>query len=320
MWFIVTGLALLLDQLLGEPKRFHPLVGFGHVASHVEKHLNRRPDALTAFAWGAVGLLVLVLPLVISSYYLNELLGEWHQALSVIFAIIVLYLAIGFKSLIQHSDRVANAFEIDDQEQARFATSLMVSRDTQKMNEPEITRAVIESTLENGCDSTFGVIFWYVVGGVPLVVFYRLVNTLDAMWGYRTRRFELFGKCAAKLDDLLNYIPARLTALSYAICGNSKIAIRSWRLYANKLASPNGGLVMAAGAGSLNIKLGGAAYYHGKEIDKPFFGGAEHVKSSDITRTNRLLARALLVWCIALFLFSVLITLVVKSIASGAFV
>ncbi len=320
MWFIVTGLALLLDQLLGEPKRFHPLIGFGHVANHVEKRLNRNSESLTAFAWGAVSLLFLVLPLSISSYYLFELLGEWHEVFGSVIAVLVLYLAIGFNSLIQHSDRVANAFQTNDLEQARYATSLMVSRDTQNMNEPEITRAVIESTLENGCDSTFGVLFWFVVGGVPMVIFYRLVNTLDAMWGYRTRRFELFGKCAAKLDDFLNYIPARLTALSYAICGNWQIAIRCWRLYANKLASPNGGPVMTAGAGSLNIKLGGPAYYHGNEIDKPFFGGTESVVNSDIIRANRLLTRALLVWWIALILLSVLTKLVMKSAVLGTIV
>lgn len=308
MLFILVSLGLLLDQVLGEAKRYHPLIGFGHCANYVEKRLNSKPESSSAIALGLLGVAILVLPFSIAAYFINV----QSELLSALFAVLVIYWAIGFKSLIQHSSNVANAFAKNDLELARHSTSLMVSRDTANMDQPEITRAVIESTLENGCDSTFGVLFWYIVGGVPMVIFYRLINTLDAMWGYRTQRFELFGKSAAKLDDLLNYIPARLTALSYAICGNTRAAITSWQTQAKQLASPNGGPVMTAGAGSLGVELGGPAIYHGSIINKPFFGTEKQAKSSDISCANRLVIRALLVWCFALLLLSLSLFLIAR--------
>jgi len=288
-------IGLLLDQLLGEPKRFHPLVGFGNFANLLETKLNQNPDSTRSLTLGFLALIVLVVPLPLS------------EQLYWIFTVSIIYWAVGFKSLLAHSRKVAGNLSDSDLVNARHSISLMVSRDTNKMDETEITRATIESTLENGCDSTFGVLFWYLVGGAPMVVFYRLSNTLDAMWGYRTQRFELFGKSAAKLDDLLNYIPARLTALSYALCGNTHLAIKSWRAHAKTLASPNAGPVMSAGAGSLDVTLGGPASYHDAVLEKPFFGGKNQAKGSDILRANRLVTKALMLWCAAIGLLSLLI-------------
>jgi len=302
MSFIVLGLGMLLDQLLGEPKRYHPLVGFGNCANYLEKRLNSAPGTPSSIATGFFCLALLILPLTIASCIINSRL----DSLSWVLAILVVYWAIGFKSLLQHSEKVSHAFEANDLEQARHAASMMVSRDTQELSETQITQSVIESTLENGCDSTFGVLFWYLIGGVPMVIFYRLSNTLDAMWGYRNQRFELFGKSAAKLDDLLNYLPARLTALSYALCGDTRTAIISWRARAKLLASPNGGPVMTSGAGSLDIKLGGPTRYHGSSVDKPFFGGDRQAQSIDIARANRLVARAVLLWFVVILVLSLI--------------
>lgn len=300
MLFVVISLGLLLDQLLGEPKRYHPLVGFGHCANHIEKWLNTKPDAPKSIILGLFGVAILILPLSIAGHFIHLELKQYGWIL----AVLVIYWATGFKSLLQHSEKVAADFNEGGLKEARHSISLMVSRDTATMDDAEVTRAAIESTLENGCDATFGVLFWYVIGGVPMVILYRLSNTLDAMWGYRNQRFELFGKSAAKLDDLLNYLPARLTAVSYALCGNTKKAFSRWRVDAKHLASPNGGPVMATGAGSLNIKLGGPASYHGEIINKPFFGGTEVPQGLDILRANKLLRRALLLWCFAVLLLS----------------
>jgi cobalamin biosynthesis protein CobD len=274
----------------------------------------------------------LIIPLSLAGYFISSALGQY----SWIFAVVVVYSAIGFKSLIEHSERVFNtlpnrvfntlpnksvntlpnkAFNAlpnksvnarsDKQlDKARYAVSLMVSRNTAQMSEAEITSASIESSLENGCDSTFGVLFWFLLGGVPMVICYRLTNTLDAMWGYRNQRFELFGKSAAKLDDLLNYVPARITALFFALCGNTRKALGCWRTQATLLASPNGGPVMTSGAGSLDIQLGGPAYYHGKRVKKAFFGAENQAQSEDILRANRLLRLTLLTWCAAIALIS----------------
>ena len=300
MSLIVISIALLLDYLLGEPKRYHPLVGFGSCAKRLEQRLNSNPSSSMAFVYGLTALMFLIVPLSLVGYFINSSLGQYGW----IFSVLIVYTAIGFKSLLEHSERVYRTLlpdvtnvEIDsDHQQARYAVSLMVSRDTEQMTETEITSATIESSLENGCDSTFGVLFWFVVGGAPMVICYRLTNTLDAMWGYRNQRFELFGKSSAKLDDLLNYVPARITALFYALIGDTRQAFYCWRTQAKLLASPNGGPVMTSGAGSLNIQLGGPARYHGKLIDKSWIGTQVEPRAHDILRANDLLGLTLLHW------------------------
>jgi len=300
MTLLVVSIALLLDTLLGEPKRYHPLVGFGNCANRVERRFNTQPSSPMAFVYGLIALIVLIVPLSLAGYFINSSLRQYGW----IFSVLIVYSAIGFKSLLEHSRRVYKALLLDvtnveidsDHQQARYAVSLMVSRDTEQMTEAEITSATIESSLENGCDSTFGVLFWFLVGGAPMVICYRLTNTLDAMWGYRNQRFELFGKSSAKLDDLLNYVPARITALFYALIGDTRQAFYCWRTQTKFLASPNGGSVMTSGAGSLNIQLGGPAHYHGKLVDKPWFGTHVKPRAIDILRANELLSLALLHW------------------------
>ncbi len=127
---------------------------------------------------------------------------------------------------------------------------------------------------------------------------YRLANTLDAMWGYRTPRFNQFGEFAARLDDLLNWAPARLTALSYGAAGEWSAAMRCWRTQSQQLSSPNAGPVMTAGAGALGIELGGPAIYHGELKQKPFFGLGKSPQSSDIYRALDLLNKSLVIWLV----------------------
>jgi adenosylcobinamide-phosphate synthase len=317
MTLVIVSLALLFDLVFGEAKKYHPLVGFGNCVNRIEQRLNLASNSYTSFALGLAALIFLVIPLSLTSHFIGTTLGQYNW----IFNVLVVYLAIGFKSLLEHSERVLKCLpkkglyslpdNLDqarsegDLKAARYAVSLMVSRDTELMNEAEITSASIESSLENGCDSTFGVLFWFLLGGAPMVIFYRLTNTLDAMWGYRNQRFEYFGKSAAKLDDLLNYVPARITALFYALCGNTGQALRCWGIQASSLASPNGGPVMTSGAGSLNIQLGGPAYYDGKLLDKPYFGTEVRPHAGDISRANKLLGLTLLTWYAAIVLITV---------------
>jgi hypothetical protein len=139
--------------------------------------------------------------------------------IGIVFDVLLLYLAIGRTSLAEHAKAVASALQDADLPLARQRVGMIVSRDTREMNAPDVARAAVESVLENGADAVFGALFWFVVAGTPGVVVYRLANTLDAMWGYKNSRFLRFGWAAARFDDLLNLIPARLTALSYALMG-----------------------------------------------------------------------------------------------------
>ena len=301
-------IALGLDQLLGEPKHFHPLVGFGHLASKVEAKLNLAESSTstaTQKVYGLLAWLIVVLPLPLLLTGLSAVLG--HSLWTVMLDTILLYFCIGRKSLKQHGLRVRSALAKNDLEQARHHTSMMVSRDTQNLDAGGCTRATVESILENGNDSIYGALFWFAVFGGAGAVLYRLANTLDAMWGYRNERYLHFGWAAAKLDDLLNYLPARVCALCYALAGNRRLAFQCWQQQAVGLSSPNGGPVMCSGAGALNLELGGPAVYHGTLLQKPFFGGSTTAEAKHIPAALQLLDRSLVILIAALWILWMLL-------------
>ena len=288
--FIVLT-ALTLDFVLGETRRFHPLVGFGRLAHAVEKRFYDN-----SFLNGVVAVTLLLIPPILIATLADNL------PLSVLFETALLYLAIGWKSLGEHAANVRDALHKGDLPTARQRVGYMVSRDTHALDEQGVAKATVESVLENGNDAIFGAIFWFVVAGVPGVVLYRLSNTLDAMWGYRNERYLRFGWAAARLDDVLNYIPARLTAFSYALVGNFQRAMRCWRTQGNGWKSPNAGPVMAAGAGSINVQLGGAATYHGVEQMRPSLGEGDVPTATHIDSALQLIQRTLLLWLAVLFI------------------
>lgn len=284
--------ALLLDQCLGEPRRWHPLVGFGYLARQVESRLNRQNGRPMRIA----GLLAAVL-LLIPAALVGQGLSGW---LGPLFDLFLLYLAIGGKSLAEHARRVVEALDLGELDKARERVGMIVSRDSADMPRPAIVAATIESVLENGADAIFGALFWFLLAGAPGVIVYRLTNTLDAMWGYRTERFRDFGWFAARLDDWLNWLPARLTALGYAVSGDFRRGINCWCGQAGGLDSPNAGVVMTAGAGSLGLILGGPCRYAGVEKDKPHFGTGAAPRAGDIHRALDLVHRSLLLWVLAI--------------------
>jgi len=290
-----------LDRLLGEPRRWHPLVGFGALASACERALNtgewRRLRGLLA-CW------LLLLPgVAITLLFLLAMPPGLPRSL---IDAILLYLALGGCSLGEHARRVADDLAKGDLCAARRHVGWMVSRQTEELDSAGVASACIESTLENGNDAVFGALFWFALLGGAGAVLFRLANTLDAMWGYRNQRFSEFGCAAARIDDLLNLIPARLTALSYAICGRTRAALRCWREQAPHWKSPNAGPVMAAGAGSLGLALGGPAVYHGRLEERPRLGEGRPACGEDIARALTLVRRSLLLWLAVLLAWGLL--------------
>jgi adenosylcobinamide-phosphate synthase len=293
--------AVLLDWLMGEPRRYHPLVGFGQLANLTESYFYGKSQyAENTRRWrGVFALAFLLTPITILTTSLVQLpvAGE-------LLSLLLLTFTLGHRSLHDHATAVAEALTRGDNHSARTLAGRLVSRDTQQI---KAIPATAESVLENGNDSTFGTIFWFMVAGAPGSLLYRLSNTLDAMWGYRNPRYHKFGWAAARLDDLLNYIPARLTALSYALLGDTTNALHCWRNQAKAWKSPNAGVVMATGAGALGVQLGGPACYSGNWLNRPQLGQGRHPKTVDIYRSLGLVRGAIGLW-LKLFLTIALLT------------
>ncbi|WP_025916273.1 adenosylcobinamide-phosphate synthase CbiB [Herminiimonas sp. CN] len=286
----LAGMAL--DALLGEARRWHPLVGFGRWANLLERRLNLGD---CRFRRGLLAWLLAVLPLTLLTLWLTGI-GNTGLALHAL----LLYFCVGLRSLREHTLPIAQALLRGDLAQARHLTSYIVSRDTQAAQEADLSKAAAESLLENGNDAVFGTLFWFVLAGGPGALLFRLANTLDAMWGYRSARFLEFGRCAARVDDVLNWIPARLTALSYVLLAGTvadkRRAWHCWRTQAPDWPSPNAGPVMASGAGALGLALGGAAIYDGALEQRPPLGLGRVAAAADIGRAWRLVAATAVLW------------------------
>ncbi len=285
-----------LDVVLGEPRRGHPLVLFGQLADRLEAHFNG-PDGRGWRSHGVTAWCLAVLPLTALAWLLSLLPGVgW------VVEVLLLYLALGLRSLGEHLVPVALALRQGDLAEARRRVGFIVSRDTGSLDEQGVARAATESALENGSDAVFAALFWFAIAGAPGVVLYRLSNTLDAMWGYRNPRFERFGWAAARIDDLLNYLPARLVALTYAVLGQTRRAWACWQRQAPQWDSPNAGPVMAAGAGALGLSLGGPAIYHGVLHERPTLGEGEAPTARDIERALDMVWAGVGLWLLALVL------------------
>lgn len=282
--------AVLLDWCLGEPRRFHPLVGFGWLVGYVERKIYGNSDdvSLIKKTRGVIALALLILPLMTIAMILSSL-----SYVGVIFSLLMLYFCIGHKSLHDHVRPIVLALQNNNEEEARYLTGRIVSRDTESI---DIISSATESVLENGNDGVFAVLFWFAIAGVPGAIVYRLANTLDAMWGYRNEKYRHFGWAAARFDDALNYLPARLTALTYALLGKTRQALFCWRTQAPAWDSPNAGPVMAAGAGALSIGIGGAACYRGEWHQRPVLGVAVKPKTHDIERALTLVRHGVWLW------------------------
>ncbi len=304
----IVILALLLDRILGEPRRFHPLVAFGVLATAIE-HFNESvmkrfvPEKLC----GLICWLILVVPPTVLSWLVLEALPIWWNYA---FEILILYFTIGWRSMQQHAMAVYEPLRLGDIEQARASVRLIVSRDTEKLGRCDIAKGTVESVLENGNDCLFSSIYWFLLLGAPGALLFRLANTLDAMWGHKTERYLQFGWATAKIDDLLGWIPARLTAIGYALAGRFSDSLACMRNQVAPSEGPNAGLVMAAGAGALGIQLGGPTIYNGQVDRRPELGCGRKIEIEDIIRSLGLVHRTLAWWLIVLITGSIAIGLI----------
>jgi len=295
---LLVLIAVFFDYLLGEPKRYHPLAGFGRLAVMLEGMLygtTTPPGAYLRLA-GLFAWVMLIAPFVLLSAWLASI-----PMLGYGFEVLFLYLALGASSLALHARTVAHALKQRRLNFAREHVAMMVSRETKELDETGVSRATIESVLENGNDAIFAALFWFTVLGAPGVVMYRLANTLDAMWGYRDDRYRYFGWASARIDDLLNWVPARLTALTYILVGRTRQGLRCWRRQAPQWYGMNPGVVMSSGAGAMNVTLGGAARYHGQLKQRPLLGAGQAPTVEDIERSVLFVQRGQWLWLAVIF-------------------
>ncbi|HAS42595.1 MAG TPA: cobalamin biosynthesis protein CobD [Microscillaceae bacterium] len=274
LWSIAPlTIGYLMDFLLGDPRNLpHPIRLFGWLISQGEKLLNKPTHRF----WKGAGLtLGLVTGVFCFFWGMIHLLKSIHPALALVFEVVFVFFGLANKSLIQEGKAVFEKLQNQGLEAGRKRLSWIVGRDTSQLSPSQIRIAVFETMSENLSDGVIAPLFYYAIGGVPGLMAYKMINTLDSMVGYRSERFEQFGKFAAKLDDVANFIPARLTALLLALVSGSQQAFRFILQYGHQHKSPNAGYPEAALAGILDCRFGGPNMYHGKRVEKPYIGQNE---------------------------------------------
>ena len=277
----------ILDLCFGDPVRLpHPVVGFGRVISFFEHRLNKGNHRRLKGGFMAVGLILITY---LVTWWVISLLTPWIWVKIIIESILVFYCLAG-TTLVRE---VRMVFEAADRslEDGRRQVGRIVGRDTAQLSDKEIRTAALETLAENLSDGVIAPLFWFALLGVPGMVAYKMVNTLDSMIGYRSERYRRFGTVAARMDDVANYIPARLTALLMVIASGRLGLIRFVAKYGPEHASPNSGYPEAALAGILDCRFGGPHDYFGETVDKPFIGTCDRqLTSADMNiavRVNR---------------------------------
>ncbi|MCD7884267.1 MAG: adenosylcobinamide-phosphate synthase CbiB [Lachnospiraceae bacterium] len=305
----------ILDLIFGDPSTpLHPICLIGNLISRLEKWIRGNGDAgepdrikenqeiqarerrELAGGTGMAALVIVIstgIPaaLLAVCYHIQFWLGAAVEAVLCFFLFAV-------KSLKKESMNVKHALEADGLEAGRKMVARIVGRDTQALSETGVVKAAVETVAENFSDGVFAPMLYMMIGGGTLGFFYKSINTMDSMVGYKNDRYLYFGRFAAKLDDVVNYIPARIAALILIVSAplsglDGKNAWRIWRRDRRNHASPNSAQTESAAAGALHVRLAGDAYYFGKLYKKPFIGDDDRpIEKEDIARVNRLMVTA----------------------------
>lgn len=282
---ITAAAAFLIDALIGDPRsKFHPVVLIGNLISSLEKILRRELDSPSQkIVKGGLLVAIVVLTSFAVGYGIEVLSREIPSLAAQIFIqALTLSFMISPRSLGDAAREIYQLLETENLTEARRKVGWIVGRDTQNLNEAEVARATVETVAENTVDGIISPLFYFAVGGLPLAVAYRAINTLDSMLGYRNEKYLHFGRIAARLDDVANFVPARLTAILFlgaaALLGlDVRNAFAMMKRDATKHPSPNGGWAEATVAGALNIRLGGTNYYFGQPHFRAYMGDPNEI-------------------------------------------
>ena len=271
----------MLDLLVGDPQWLpHPVVGFGKMIAFGEHRLNR---GLHRKLKGALMAITLIIAVFAVTWLVRHQLSIINCQLSIIIDAIIVFYCLAGTTLIREVREVFLALD-RSLEEGRRQVSRIVGRDTSELSAQEVRTAALETLAENLSDGVIAPLFWFAILGTPGMLTYKMINTLDSMIGYRTERYRDFGCWAAHIDDIANYIPARLTALLMILprIVNCQLSIVNFvRRYGRHHASPNSGYPEAALAGILNCRFGGPHYYFGQLFDKPFIGENDRPLTTD---------------------------------------
>ena len=313
--YAVLG-GFVLDAIFGDPAWLpHPVVYMGKAISALEKQLRTRlPKTPEGELWGG-RILAFCLP--VGTFALASLVCMGAAALHPLLGLAVQMFwcgqALAAKGLVQESMNVYRELTKPDLPAARIAVSRIVGRDTQALTAEGVTKAAVETVAENASDGVIAPLLYMLLGGAPLALTYKAINTMDSMVGYKNERYLHFGRAAAKLDDIANYLPSRIAALLWvaaaALTGNdARNAWRIWRRDRRNHASPNSAQTESACAGALNVQLAGPAYYFGEYYPKPTIGDAVRpIEPEDIRRADRMMyAESLLALALGLLIRGIL--------------
>ncbi len=288
MSFGMIWCAFVLDLIVGDPQWApHPVRGIGYIVDKMEAWVRSWARSERKLRWGGVilSLSIVLAVLVITTIILAICFAaaEWFGILA---SVVLAYTTIAVRDLYLQSWSVVKALKADDLTGARERLSMIVGRDTAELDADAVLRAVIETVAENLSDGVIAPLFYLALGGVPLAMAYKAASTLDSMLGYKNERYLHLGWFSARMDDVLNYVPARLTAL--LIAGAAYVLrldpVSAWKIFrrdGDKHKSPNAGRPEAAMAGALGVRLGGPSYYQGLLSDKPYIGDAVHPLDTD---------------------------------------
>ncbi len=273
-------IGFLLDTLIGDPYKLpHPIRWFGNFIAFGERSFNNGSNRKLK---GALMAVVLIFSVWATLFFGLKLIEPFETATLIVSSILVFY-GLANHTLIAEALKVERKLSVEGLEAGRKQLSFIVGRDTSNLNENQIRTAVLETLAENLSDGVVAPLFFYALGGIPLMFAYKMVNTLDSMIGYKSDRYKDFGWFAARTDDWANLIPARLTALLMVLVTFSFRGAKFVFKFGRKHASPNSGYPESALAGILNVRFGGPNVYHGQLVEKPFIGtNARNILKQDL--------------------------------------